>query len=481
MWTDRKEHRLSPAWLARIGLATGLCLTVTPCALGAGPLGRDGEPITTSAYALDLFQGPVLANARTTGLAGANAAIAEGVDGNRANAAAPAVRRPWSLRWCDPHVSLGFTLPGTLSRTDFDNDGRAGLEYGDFHFLTAGANLALGRWGIGFSLDAQNFALTGSAAPGERSRHLEVTLQRGHLLGAHALLDGQLVVGAGAQLASLELSAATPDDDAIEHRLGTSSAGFEAGILWAPTGLPLRLAVSGRSPARSEPDVKNAIVTAETGDARLGSIYLPQRLAFPWEAEFGWALQLGKRRLNVPWENPRVRLAPLREQLARSREARRRASIDTRRVTAEEAARLRSARQALLAERRAAYAVLPREKLLITSSLLLSGPVETGVGYESFLRQTVLRSGRSATLTPRLGIEFEPLPHQLQLRGGTYLEPSRFELGSPRLHGTASLDVRLVRFDAFGLMHQDTRWRVGAHVDAARQYLAWGLSGGLWR
>ena len=47
----------------------------------AGPIGVDGEAITTSEYTIDLHRGPVLAGTRVVGLAGGYVAIAEGVAG----------------------------------------------------------------------------------------------------------------------------------------------------------------------------------------------------------------------------------------------------------------------------------------------------------------------------------------------------------------------------------------------------------------
>jgi hypothetical protein len=55
-------------------------------AYAGGPLGPQGSRIQTSNYGVDLFQGPVFASTRITGIAGAFTAIAEGpgaIDGAR--------------------------------------------------------------------------------------------------------------------------------------------------------------------------------------------------------------------------------------------------------------------------------------------------------------------------------------------------------------------------------------------------------------
>src|SRR5882672_1869955 len=86
-------------------------------------LGTNGEPITTSSYSLDLFQGPVFAGSRVTGLAGAYVAIAEDVDGDLQNPAAPAVRPFFSYTHFDYWLGFGLTFPATLQNTDFFNSG----------------------------------------------------------------------------------------------------------------------------------------------------------------------------------------------------------------------------------------------------------------------------------------------------------------------------------------------------------------------
>src|SRR5258706_8561643 len=59
---------------------------------------------------IDLFQGPVLAPARATGLGGAFAAYAEGVDAIASNAAAVAGRPPFGFSWFDYDLSLGISF-----------------------------------------------------------------------------------------------------------------------------------------------------------------------------------------------------------------------------------------------------------------------------------------------------------------------------------------------------------------------------------
>ena len=52
---------------------------------------QEPSPITKNDYALELFQGPLLAPGRLTGLAGATTATAQSLEGVYNNVAAPAV------------------------------------------------------------------------------------------------------------------------------------------------------------------------------------------------------------------------------------------------------------------------------------------------------------------------------------------------------------------------------------------------------
>jgi hypothetical protein len=125
---------------------------------------------------------------------------------------------------------------------------------------------------------------------------------------------------------------------------------------------------------------------------------------------------------------------------------------------------------------------MARFYVLVSMSLLVTGPVSNAVGVESFLQRRVNRSGESVSLSPRLGVESEVIPHILRLRGGTYLEPTRFSdpRASQRVHGTFGLDVRLFPWSVFGLAEDGTTWRAAGVIDWSERYLGWGASVGIW-
>src|SRR5687767_2799129 len=223
-------------------------LGLGPPARAAGPLGPQGAPVTTSRYAIDLFQGPVLASTRIVGLAGASAAIAEGVDGLYVNPAAPAVRTPWSYSKIDYDLSAGLTFPSTLAKTDFDNNGTRGFAYRDFVFANLGATLQAGPFGFGLTADFTTYQLDDQRAAVARA--LSVDLGRVRLAVAYSLARGQVVVGAGLRTGFLELNSNGENPE----QLGALSnrTGIEADVIYGPLTAPsLRFALTARTPVNT--------------------------------------------------------------------------------------------------------------------------------------------------------------------------------------------------------------------------------------
>jgi hypothetical protein len=122
----------------------------------------------------------------------------------------------------------------------------------------------------------------------------------------------------------------------------------------------------------------------------------------------------------------------------------------------------------------------PRRYYLLTTDLWFNGRVTNGVGVESFLFQTVQRSGESITISPRLGFETEVWPSRMKLRAGTYLEPSRFANSTARVHGTLGFDLSVLKWNVFGLWPDDYRWQISAALDLARAYASFSFGIGGW-
>lgn len=471
-------------------------------ALADGPLGANGQRIATSSYSIDLYQGPVSAGNRVIGLGGAYVAIAEDVDGDLQNPAAPGVRPFFSIENFDYWLGLGLTFPGRLSSIDFFNSGSETGFRGATDkplFLTPAANLQWGTYGLGLTIELSTYGFENGAgavpAAGAESS-LEIGLQTYHLQLANAFLEGQLVAGVGLRYLTMSLEAAVADADA-QSLFVTSGAGIELGVVFRPNLAPYRIGAAFRSAIDTQPNFSRNLLPSDAGDIVVenagAELYLPERVSLPWDINVGAAVQFGRRPLNpisrtIDQVTEREALMFRLRQLDRDEERQRRLAEAQsgserqeverelgreERLDVERLARVRmNARQAL----QDSFAEIGRNYLLLSASLLISGRVSDAVGVESFLDQRINRSGADVVLSPRAGAEAEIWENRLKARGGLYLEPTRFTTSRPRAHVTLGGDLRLFRWNVFGLWPDDFMWQVGASADIARRYLAWGIS-----
>ena len=501
-------------WFVAVSAASALLASVG-AARAAGPIGVDGEPITTSEYAVDLSQGIVLGGSRATGLGGAYVAIGEGVSANLYNPASPAVRAAYSFQ--DTRLDLGFgaAFPAGVSEKDYFNSGKrtdVGAPRSNelaFVFLEVVGNLQDGPWGGGVAFNFQTYGLRRAAAAGTAPKdELTARFATVHLQLARRF--GDFSFGVGSRLTGLTI---------LRNRepiFDTTGSALELGALYRPTNRQFRLGVGLHSEVN--PDTTTAsdgVVRTAEGDRVIvanpddptvldDALYVPAQVTLPWEARAGGAFQIG-RPFNPEWDNPHALVVDL-ERYLRWREQERlrwrrhvlalgseqgrdvealRAAIDAQ-VNAERALdeeHLRHAKRAVQDALRARYAALSRRYLLVSAALHVVGPLQDAVGVESFLERTVHRSGLDTTYSPRLGVESEVVPWWVTLRAGTYYEPTRFSSpqAAARLHGTFGMDLKLIRWRLFGLVHEDTFWRVTGSVDYAARYLSFGAGLGIWR
>jgi len=489
-----------------VGVAAGVVAAPAPA---RADLGRNGDPIQTSDYTLDLYEGPTLAGARVIGLGGAYAPIAEGVAGYAYNPAAVAIRLPWSVSWFDWEVDAGLTLPSSITGTDFDNNGDQGYTNSADIFLTAGFGLQFGGFGVGGAGDLHRYRIE-SRAEGSEGDRLYVNVARSIVVGGYAFRGGEIILGLGAGGHYIWLTRPTGQDDTEQEIASVYGPVVQAGVLWAPAWLPLRagLAVRYSPPEASVPEGVDP-----TGDDYISEgYYLPRTLSLGTEIQGGVAFQLF-RPLNFRWVNPHDEDSAARRAARFIAEARaRRRSEAERRLAAaraagkdeqalehleqqiaaeqdraerDEAAQLQAAKRADRARRLRPYRTMPRDKLLVTAAVKVTAPVRNGVGLESFLEQRVERSGAGWSISPRLGVESEILPNWLVVRAGSYFEPTRFldnEEVHGRVHGTGGLDVHVpLATDVLGLLDDPITFRVGGAVDAASRYFGWSVSAGIWR
>lgn len=467
-------HRAATARKARASVA-GLLLFVAQAlaaprrAYADGPLGPQGGPIETSDYALDIFQGPVLASSRVTAMGGAYAGLAEGAEGIPSNAAAASQRYPYSTTRTDYEVTGSLTVPASVARTDFDNNGHVGFGYRDFIFATLGGLIQHDHFGFGTMVSLQNYGLGVPPQLDGSSdvKDLTVRLFKVDAVGSYGFCRDQLHIGGGIRAA---VFTAVDTSTGEKLLLGTYGVGAQAGALWRPLDLPVRLGLTVRSPVIASLDVApNVATTPGSGDRRIGRFYLPSGVKLPWEAEWGVAVQLGPRPLNLPWKDED---SLPEEDVERARRIEPGSTTDPPKLESKKAAAHRIQRHR--------YRMITREKLLLSFSMIATGPTAGAVGVESMLTQVIDRSGEKASVTMRGGAEIEAIPNRLQLRGGSYMEPTRFRESTARLHATAGFELNVLEWSVFGLFPDDNSFRISGAVDSSRGYFGWSLGVGSW-
>jgi hypothetical protein len=465
------------------------------------------QAIPNNRYSLDFFQGPSLAPIRVQGIGGAYAGVAEGIAGFVSNAASPALRDPSSGKWWEIDAGVSLSLPLVLvERADFDNSGTIDHAYTDFIYVAAGGLLQFGPFGAGFIAEAQRYTLTSGGVK------TDVNIGRAHVLAAWSFFGGQLMVGGGARIGTMLLQTA-------DNELTMLGAAPEFGFLVRPDWKSFRIGGTFRFPVEAgELTSARAPVVGPAGVRTAGGLVLPQHVVWPWELEVGVAVQVGPRPFNPQWQNPHDQEAQLRavqDIERRRREAARALELASitdateRRLRAKEHEEGRAreavederafqkAAQQLMKERQARYANWPREMLLVTAELLVTGNVDRGVGLEGFLGQNSLSgpppgarigtSGGEVNFSPRFGIETEPIPGLVHTRFGSYYEPRRLQLtgegatlGVGRQHFTFGADLRVLTTTFWGLVPEVT-YTLQASVDIAPRYENFSIGIGNWK
>lgn len=479
-----------------MGLVTLLWLAASPRP-GAAQLGPDGSAITESNYSVDLSQGPVLSATRVTGLAGAFAALAEGLEGGLSNPASVAARTAASADWWDYWVALSITYP--FDTGDFYNSGEflnqnTEAKSDSFLFLNTGGYLQLLELGVGMNIEITQIT---AHANDDEDRVLRVQLVTNHVQLGYLFLDGQLAVGAGLQILRERMVADLPDDP---RKKLNANVGFgaEAGVLIRPNNAHWRVGAGLFS------SVKTKYRASEQVEQAALSFAVPEYAVRPWRGSLAFAYQFGKRPLNPRFTYVERRAAgelrELDERARRTRSAHAQKLAQLRReVGADAVARIAAEEREfaeenkLLEAERAAVRKLawrslragvrrlwPRRYLLLTSEVSFNGKVANGVGLESFIAQSVQRSGEHVSVTPRIAAESEVWPTHIKVRAGTYYEPTRFRTTDGRLHGTFGFDIRLFNWDVFRIWPEDYLWQISAAVDLSRDYQAFSTGIGGW-
>jgi hypothetical protein len=438
--------------VSRYWLAVAAANSVVLCARAGLALGPNGAPIDTSSYTLDLHEGPVIGSTRVVGLSGSVSPVTAGVEGYAINPASVALRTPWSRGWADWALDLSLSGTADITGNDFDNNGDGQFAPEATEFGSGGLGVQLGAWGIGYRVETAKYLVETNDG---LSFFTVASLLRGSLVAGYAFADGQLAIGYGIDVYALELDRSEVETGGVSRDAAVQGLAVQFGAIWAPVALPLRVGLSARFPITDgEATAPDNVEPDASGNYPNGRFYVPREIRAPVElhaaVQWQWL-----RPLNVRWLNPHDATSDAaRAQLAAAEPA----STEP-------------------------PAVQPRSsQLLLSAALKLTSAVQDGVGVESFFDQTVERSGERFSVSPRAGIEGEPLLDWLVLRAGSYLEPTRFRTGSDRWHATAGCDVHVpIAWSVFGLFADDTTFRVSGAVDAAERYFVWSVSAGIWR
>lgn len=408
------------------------------------------------------------------------------------------MRDPYSVSWFDYDLSAGISAPGLFGghNTDFDNPGTfsnvSNPLTGDYVDVNFGATLQFGELGVSATGDLEQFSLTAST-PGHPGQTMQIG--RWKALAAYGFFDGQLVLGGGARILTMQIE----QDQGGPALLTMSGAAPEVGALFMPTGFQWRIGAAARAAVSGKPSGSSHEETNAMNVNEVAGFILPSSVTLPWEVDWGVAYQLGPRPLNPGWQNPhdqerfmRQRIAGARAERALFRDSelsllpaaerpKRAAELDAEEAQrrAEEDEELSTAAEKLYEERKARYDNWPRERILLLASVLLSGPSSNAISLEGFLNQAVETVGTKLTATPRLGLEGEPLPDRMVARVGTYVEPSRYETATPRQHFTFGGDVRLFPVDLWGVIPR-ANLKLTFFVDLAPRYQNYGIGLGNW-
>ena len=478
----------------------------SPLKSAEGQLGPDGTPITTSDYSVDLTRGVVISTSRVVGLSGAATSLAQGVEGGLQNPAAVAYRGPQWPEWYDYWLAFGLTYP--FQSGDFYNSGRVlgdtgSVEKGTF-FLIPGAYFQVWNLGIGLTIDSQFVKLDGVVNPVTMEQEtLRLRFTTFHIQAGYGFLEGQLIFGAGLRILrqrAFQSNRVFSTSDSYD----TLGLGAEVGLMFRPHHKRWALGASLFPQIRT--GLRNRGNTTETpeGDILVGDFFVPRSTKIPTTGSVGFSYQFGPRPPNPPWVGEEDLARPELERLAHRKAAAERSEreeiaalkarggpdveVCVQAVKQRYARKYKEIKKTRKEMKKLAWDILreryrwnwPRRYYLLTADLWINGRVSNGVGVESFLFQTVQRSGEKITVSPRLGFETEVWPTRMKIRGGTYMEPSRFAQSTPRVHGTLGFDISLFKWSVFGIWPSDYRWQVSAALDVSRQYSSFSFGVGGW-
>lgn len=381
---------------------------------------------------VEVFQGPVLASSRVTGMGGAYIGVAEDANGHMVNPASFTVRQ---FHNAVKHFAFGMALNVNTIAGGGRTHQLSSLDT-DFNSSTntnIGFNLKWGGFGIGVHLVSQDYDVNYPQLVSgleETSRRGELNQSLGGLGIAHSFGRDALAIGMMLQTAQVRLTAwDRTDTEQFTQTLRQNNLLF--GVLYKPHGERFRIGATLRTPSfgpTQEGDQPPDLVPIQ-----------PEAAAAPWEIGIGGSWVFGPRVRNVPALYLRK---PARQRL-----------------------------------REEGYSVVPppayRRYVMVAADLIAIGKTPDAVSSISYLTQRLESAGDDVDFALRLGVESEVIQNWLQVRAGTYWEPSRVAGVSGRLHGTGGFDVKIP-------LGNLTDLRVGPALDAADQFFRFSVGLGFW-
>jgi hypothetical protein len=257
--------------------------------------------------------------------------------------------------------------------------------------------------------------------------------------------------------------------------------GGQAGILFKPVGDNFRIGAHFQSPIVPRASYGPSTATTPEGDRVVqnesgSAVFLPDQLYSPFRVTLGAAISLGPRPLNPEYLDPRALvLKRMRERGPYpgdflTERAWKEAWGNVKKKVKEEVERdLRKRRREL-----------ERFGVLVSLQADFIGPSDA-FSWNALVRQRVEQARMGARFAPHLGSEIYAIPSWFTLRAGTYMEPPRYVGSTHRVHATAGFDWKLLEWGVFGLLHEETGWRLSGALDYARDYLNASIGLGTWQ
>ncbi len=237
------------------------------------------EPITSTNYTIEFYDGVAIGNTQLVGMGGAGSALIVGTSGALLNPAAMAVRpttdtNNWNWDW---HLDL---LTAGASK-DYDNNGRDSS--GGASLLTAGFGVRIHDWAVAATFVAQAAPIEGS------SPALDVEAMRGRAVVSRYFPSFDTAIGVGVQLGRLQVD---NNADMADPLFQVTGYGPIAGATWLPKYRDVRVA------AAVEGRIVGQEIIATCDPMNCQGFILPDRVTTPWRATVGGAWRFSPTQWN---------------------------------------------------------------------------------------------------------------------------------------------------------------------------------------